>query len=191
MKNLFTLLIGLMLVNNIYGQILIRDYSDIETNGYVERNIHCFKDNLGDYSWIENIHFIKNEYLYVFAYEPLVRYAIDGYMTFMEGERNLYLYRKDIRNIDNPWIVSSDVIMTNYVRNLAMDFKDVLLTTKNFHGDADIIQNKDEYTITIGVYVFENGHLLSTGLQTFILIPAENGFYKIKKGSDSYKPIKL
>jgi hypothetical protein len=41
------------------------------------------------------------------------------------------------------------------------------------------------------VYVFENGHLLSTGLQTFILIPAENGFYKIKKGSDSYKPIKL
>ncbi len=191
MKNLFTLLIGLMLVNNIYGQILIRDYSDIETNGYVERNIHCFKDNLGDYSWIENIHFIKNEYLYVFAYEPLVRYAIDGYMTFMEGERNLYLYRKDIRNIDNPWIVSSDVIMTNYVRNLAMDFKDVLLTTKNFHGNADIIQNKDEYTITIGVYVFENGHLLSTGLQTFILIPAENGFYKIKKGSDSYKPIKL
>jgi len=191
MKNLFTLLIGLMLVNNIYGQILIRDYSDIETNGYVERNIHCFKDNLGDYSWIENIHFIKNEYLYVFAYEPLVRYAIDGYMTFMEGERNLYLYRKDIRNIDNPWIVSSDVIMTNYVRNLAMDFKDVLLTTKNFHGDADIIQNKDEYTITIGVYVFKNGHLLSTGLQTFILIPAENGFYKIKKGSDSYKPIKL
>jgi hypothetical protein len=112
-----------MLVNNIYGQILIRDYSDIETNGYVERNIHCFKDNLGDYSWIENIHFIKNEYLYVFAYEPLVRYAIDGYMTFMEGERNLYLYRKDIRNIDNPWIVSSDVIMTNYVRNFTMDFK--------------------------------------------------------------------
>lgn len=205
MKKLFALLTGLMIVTSVFGQQLIRTYSDIEkvpfaknndtlyNYGYVEYSVkNILDENSRDFSSIERVHFVVGDYLYVLAYEPLAQYASDHYETFNEGERKLYLYRKDISNINNPWIISSDVIMTNYVKNGSKDYKDVRLTTKNFpYADADIIQNKDEYTITIGVHVFKNKNRISTGLQTFTLTPAKNGFYTIKKGSETYKQIKL
>ncbi len=194
MKSLFSLLVTYIFFTNIFGQIPIRDFSNIEKNGYVERNIHIFKDNLGDFSWIQDLHFVKGNFLYVIAYEPLPDEAKDGYASFW-GKRKLFLYRKNMINIDNPWIVSSDTIMTNYYNdcNSGQDYREIRLTTKNFkYGDADVIQDGNDYDIVIGVHVFKCGYgLFSTGFYKFTLTPINEGFYGIKKGSITYTQKRL
>ncbi len=183
MKNIYYLFVGLFITTNTWGQPSIKSHSSIEKNGYVEFNLS--REDLKSYSWISDIHFFKDEYLYILAYEPLT----DNIVMQEKGFRRLFLYRKNLSNIKNPWIVSSDAILTNCI--YPMGYIDVILTFKNYNGrtvdGATITENNGEYTITVILYTYENLHVISSYYYTFTLTPVDSYFYKIKNNSEKYK----
>ena len=110
MRNFFGILVLVFFTTNVFGQKFIRDWSFVQStptgNNTIEDAIHR-RNIIGDnYDWIDYIHFVKNEKLFILSYEPKED-PMDG------GSRDIYLYSKDINDINSPWKKASQVIMTN------------------------------------------------------------------------------
>ena len=104
MKKLVFLVSILMLSVCAFGQPkYIQKISGIERtptgNNTWEDAMHRTNFPNGDYSWIQDVHFIKDGKIFLLAYEPKPSYPYTG-------ERKMYLYSKDTSNVNNSWKVA-------------------------------------------------------------------------------------
>jgi len=157
MKKLIGLLAVLFITTGVFGQKFIRDHSFIETtptgNNTIEDAIQSKDITNVNYNDIGYVHFVRNDKLYILAYEPDSEY-------YMGVDRDIYLYSKDLRNMDSPWEKASDIVLTsNWIdgRNYGeVDFWRSEKSRGSF-GKVDIDSNK--VYITVGFEIMTNGRL--------------------------------
>lgn len=162
-----------MLSINVFGQKYIRYPSDIErtptgNNTTMDDILRTNYPN-NDYSWISDIHFIKNGKLYLLAYEPKPD-------ALMGGDRNMYLYSIDTLNIrENSWKIASNVVMTNYISDNIKDYVDVNLRPTD--GSKIIIISDSSFKMVINIESSVDGRSFYTKREyTFILKEDERYF---------------
>lgn len=114
MKKLIGLFIIMLFSSNIFGQALT-EYSNIELDPVRTVEGMIQGDKSGNvFTWIDKIvaiHFLKGDILYLLTYEPLPK-GMRGCEIPDGFERNVYLYKKDISNVKNPWFITSDIVFT-------------------------------------------------------------------------------
>jgi len=147
MKNLFGILAILLLSTSVFGQAFIRNRSFVETsptgNNTIEDAINRDNFHYTNFDWISYIHFIKNGKLYLLSYEP-----VENYLN--PGCRDIYLYSKDLNNLNSPWEKASAAIMTNCYGTQCYDEVDFFLAEKSFGSKGNVEIKDDCIEITIG-----------------------------------------
>jgi hypothetical protein len=176
MKKLIGLFAILMLSMSVFGQKYIRNASSIERtqtgNNTIADAINRTNFDNGDYSWIQDVHFIKEGKLYLLAYEPKAD-------ALLGGERRIYLYSIDTLNIKkNSWKIASYVVMINYISADSKEYRDVDLHTKNFNGSYGNVSYEQDLSVKITFGVEMNDERPVAKTLTFI--SQGNGFYKVK-----------
>lgn len=164
------------------GNVLIKEkYTQIDL--YLD---HIYKT--GDWSKLDNIAYInlrEGNYVYILAYEPIYQNGVFNYkvnsfgVPNVKGGRKLYLYRKDVSNIDNPWVIASDLIFTAEMRDgvgestFAYANKAAMGVSQSFY--------KGNYIFTIHISEFRKGYTYSVGILFVILNRRDDGFYEVKQ----------
>lgn len=148
MKKLIGLFVILFIITNVFGQSFIRDHSFIEKTpkGLTTIEDALIWENLPDnnFDWINYIHFVKDGKLFLLSYEPVENLDIIGF------SRGIYLYSKDINNLNSPWKKASAVIMTNSYSSHSYSDVDFFLAKKSFGSVGNVEIKDDCIEITIG-----------------------------------------
>lgn len=181
MKRLVGLLMLLFITTGVFGQKFIRSHSFIEStptgNNTIEDWIRDDGDN-GDYKWIPYVHFINKGRLYLLSYEPKEDRLFGGY-------RDIYLYSKDINDINSPWEKASNAVMRNHWKSGDdHDEVDFFIYDKDKHNSSvGKVVVKNEYVeITIGWELWVGGRLLISEPITIKFKPIGNNMYSHSKG---------
>lgn len=174
MKKIIGILAIMFIAIGVFGQKSIRNYSFIEStptgNNTIEDAIQRWNVTDGDYDWINYVHFVQNERLYILAYEPdeNFEYGVD---------RDVYLYSKDIHDINSPWVKASNVVSTSNwlnIRNYS-EF-DFFLSEKSRGSKGKVDVQENCVIITVGYELMTNGSVSINEPMTFIFKPQGNNF---------------
>ena len=155
MKKIIGLLAVLMITTGVFGQKFIRSHSFTEYTGSafpntVEDWIRSGED-VGNYEWINYVHFIQNGKLYMLAYEPNEKYAHGV-------DRDIFLYSKDTSDVNSPWEIASECVMTsNWVNIYTYSEVDFFRSDKSRGSKGEVRIDGDKVYITIGLEVMTNG----------------------------------
>lgn len=107
MKKLIGLLTVLFLTINAFGQPNIGKLSYVERSRTKNNTVEDGMLNGVPCDTTTLVSFYLGKYFYLLAYEPNFPLG-----SSHPTERNVYLYRKDITDLDNRWIKASDVVVT-------------------------------------------------------------------------------
>lgn len=195
MKKLIGILAVLLMTTTVFGQKFIRNLSFIEgvdepfiefESGRlrtVEDHIRYSFTTITNYEWIDYIHFVQNDRLFLLSYEPKEDYLFGG-------DRDIYLYSRDITDINSPWEKASDVVMTNNWED-PKNYNDVdfFIYNENRHNNSvgEVVVEDDCVKITIGWEMFHDGSHLNA-VKTIIFIPDENNPNKFIGHNIKMKP---
>lgn len=187
MKKLIGIFAILLLGTAVFGQKFIRDYSFINAredflNGKfdaltVEENIR--KYHVGDdYDWINYVHFVVDDRLYLLSYE-----IVDN-INKMGLNRQIFLYSKDITDNTSPWEPASEAVLTCGFTD-SKQYTDVDFWWEDrSRGSAGTINVLDDCVeMTIGVYRKQAGSIVFDGKLkiTFTPSPISTNFYSYEK----------
>lgn len=160
MKKLIGLLVLLFITTGVFGQAFIRKSSFIEvTEGFINHKFPALTiaevildDNITeDFDWIRYIHFVKDGKLFILSYELKEDLEKIGF------SRGIYLYSKEIHNVNSPWKKASAVIMTNSFSENCYDEVDFFLAEKSRDSVGKVEFNDDgSIEITIGWILMDN-----------------------------------
>lgn len=180
MKRIIGLLIIILFSINVFGQSVITDISQIEATPKgmltVEDGLRSGNLSVGS---IRYVHFVKNGYLFMLAYEP----SDKTYSNYKTIYRNIYLYRKDMSNVNNPWVIASDVVMTNFITDYK-NYQEV-----DFSTGGRIMTDNNIVLITVTIYERKNNVWVdidgcpnySYQYITFKLVTNGDNFYTVIK----------
>ena len=177
MKKLIGLLVIMFVTTSVFGQKFIRSPSFIETtlteNSTIEDAIHKWNITDGNYDWVAYVHFVQNDRLFLLSYEPKEDRMSGGY-------RDIYLYSKDINDINSPWEKASDVVMTNHWgSDKDHNEVDFYVYDENKHNSSigKVVVEDDCVKITIGWELFINGRQMINEPITFTFVPVGDNVY--------------
>jgi len=189
MRTIIGFVLIILIVPKVYGQKNIRNLSNIERTRYqysgtVEDAIYtAFEANKNDsFKSIDYVHFIKNDKLFLLAYEPLKGETYSFY-----GKRSIFLYCRDVSNKNGKWELASDTVMTNYYyfESLASEnYRDIdfFVYDKNYHNTSigRVLVEPDCIKITVGVDEMKNGQMIKYGeAYTFVFKNKSYNFYTV------------
>ena len=147
MKKIIGIFAILLLGITVFGQAFLRSPSFIETT---EKGGYTIEDDIRNPDWVDferkykrYVHFIQNDILFLLSYEPKEDYT-------SLGSRGIYLYSKDINDINSPWIKASEIIMTNSFSSFCYDEVDFKLA-KDSRGSVGNVKINDDNTIEITI----------------------------------------
>lgn len=154
MKKIIGIFAILLIATGVFGQMNIRNHSFIERTSKglitIEDAIHRNNITDGNFDWIDYIHFVRDGKLFLLSYEPKENHKSNG-------SRDVYLYSKDINDINNPWERASRKIMTNSYSTHSFCDVDFFTYDKDYHNTSigKIVENDDgTVMITIGWELF-------------------------------------
>jgi len=148
MKKIIGVLVVLLFATGVFGQYNINRLSFVEYRSgrlaTIEDKIRHHNNINDDFEWIDYIHFIKDNKLYLFSYEPVgepVPYC----------SRNVYLYSRDITDINAPWKKASGSIINNCYSRTCFSDVDFFTYNKDRHFDSagKIVETDDGFELTI------------------------------------------
>ena len=179
MKKLIGILVVLFITTGVFGQKFIRDHSFIETtptgNNTIEDAINRTNIEFTNFNWIHYVHFVKDDKLFLLSYEPIEDLEVMGF------SRSIYLYSKDIHNVNSPWEKASDVVMTNYWgshnNHNEVDF---YIYDENKHNSSVgkvVVRDDGCVEMTISWELFQNGRQKMKDTMTVIFTPVGNNKY--------------
>jgi hypothetical protein len=188
MKKLIGLLVIAFITTGVFGQAFIQKYSFIEKSpmggNTIEDAIHLWHVTDGNYDWVDYVHFVKNDRLYLLSYEP--NEIFSGRKRIPSGSgRDIYLYSKDINNIDSPWEQASPVVMTNlWISTITYDEVDFFIYDEKQHNSSigSVVVKDDCVELTIGWEVMTNWAVIINKPVTFTFTPTGNNFYTVDGG---------
>ena len=167
MKKIIGLLTILFITTGVFGQQPIRDYSFIEATNYnstVEDGIQYIGNGLTEqkqngngcsvYDWIEYVHFIEGDKLFLLSYEPK-----ENPMSY--GSRSIYLYRKDINDVNSPWEKASGHIMMNSYNSYSYSYVDFYRSSKNKGCVGEVIKTEEGIEISVSWVLFSKKYKTS------------------------------
>ena len=171
MKKIIGMMVILFFTTGIFGQKFIRNLSFIEPKpNKIEMSVINQFLNFGE---IDYVHFVKNDRLFLLAFEPNERY--------MYGvDRDVYLYSKDIKNIDSPWEIASDVVARcNWIDLNNFSDIDFFTYNKDRHNTSmgKVVVVDSCVKITIEFDVITNGNVSISEPITYIFTPIGDNFY--------------
>jgi len=180
MKKLIGLFAVLLITTGVFGQKFIRSHSFIEStptgNNTIEDAIHRWNVTDGDYDWVAYVHFVQDDRLYLLSYEPNER-------RMFGVNRDIYLYSKDINDINSPWEKASDIVMTsNWINIQTYDEVDFFIYNEKKHNSSvgEVVVKDDCVELTIGYDVMTNGRVsINEAPITFTFKPVGNYFYTV------------
>jgi len=152
MKKIIGLFITIFIITTSFGQSMIKSqFSQIETtptgNNTIEDTFRedgfngiKWKDGYGFIDWFPYVHFVRGDWFFMLAYEPV--------KDFNYGSKELFLYKKNINNKYNPWIKASRKIMTNSCGEYCYDEVSLHLAKKSF-GNSGKVEINDKGNIEI------------------------------------------
>jgi len=177
MKNLIGILVLLFVTTGVFGQKFLRSTSEVERT---EETIQRWNVIDGNYDWIDCIHFIQNDRLYLLSYEPNEIFTSGKKIPTGAG-RDIYLYSKDINDINSPWEKASNIIMTNnWINGLNYNEVDFFIYNEKRHNSSvgSVIVEKNCIKIIIGFDSMSNGNILINEEPiTITFVPAGNNKY--------------
>jgi hypothetical protein len=175
MKKLIGIFAILLITTGVFGQRFIRKESEVER---IENEIQYWKTNWkgidGNYDWIQSVHFIRNNMLYMLSYEPMPR---EKYI--MGAERDIYLYGKDLTDINSPWVKTSEIIPLRGLWLNPDNYSEVdfFRAEKSNGSEGNVVQENNCVKITIGYILMTNGTVHTEPI-TFKL-KSVNNIYKV------------
>ena len=178
-KVIFILTIALI-CSSVLGQKFIRDYSFVErtptANNTIEDAINGENLRHTSYDWINYVHFVVDDRLYLLSYEP-----VDD-INQMDLNRQIYLYSKDISDNTNPWEPASEAVLTCGFMDLN-NYTDVdFYREDRSRGSVGKINAVgDVREIIISEYRKQNGSIVSDKKLKIVFTPISTNFYSIEK----------
>ena len=178
-KAIFILTIALI-GSSVLGQKFIRDYSFVErtptANNTVEDAINRKNLQSTSYDWINYVHFVVDDRLYLLSYEP-----VDN-INKMGLDRQIYLYSKDINDNTSPWKEASEAVLTCGFMDLK-NYTDVDFyredRTEGVFGKINAVGDVRE--IIISEYRKQNGSIVSDKKLKIVFTPISTNFYSVEK----------
>ena len=180
MKKLIGIFTILLIATGVFGQKFVRDHSFVERtptgNNTIEDAINTSNTRITDFDWVNYVHFMVGDRLFLLAYEPVPRRTMSG-LT-----RNIYLYSKDITDVTSLWEQSPDTVFTGRFddsdNHIDVDFF-LSSRSRGSLGTVNVLGNNVE--MTIGVERMEKGSLVYNEPITFTFIPISTNFYSVRK----------
>lgn len=172
----------LFITTTFFGQAFLRSYSFVEAtptgNNTIEDAIHLWNVSADDdFKWIPYVHFVKNDRLFLLSYEPNGRRG-DGL------NRDIYLYCKDINDINSSWDKASDVVMTSiWIDHNNYNEIDFYAYDKDQHNTSigKVVEENDCFIITVKFESMVNGRVLINEPITIIFKPIGDNLYSHSK----------
>jgi hypothetical protein len=181
MKKIIGFIVIMFISTGVFGQKFIRSESEFERT---ENAIHIWNVTDGDYDWVDCVHFIKNDRLYLLSYEPDEEFESTIVLDAGRG-RDIYLYSKDINDINSPWIKASDVVTRSIWLNITNYSEvDFFRSEKSRGSKGNVVVDGENIKITIGYELMTNGSVHAEPI-TFTFTPIKDGFYFVSNGERS------
>ena len=177
MKKIIGILAILFITTGVFGQKFIRDHSFIEAtptgNNTIEDAINRTNIKFTNFDWIHYVHFVEGDRLFLLSYEP-----VEDIMN--PEHRCIYLYSKDINNVNSPWEKASDAIMTNHWQSHNNHNEvDFFIYNEKKHNSSvgKVVVKEDCVEMTISWELFQNGRQTMKDTMTVIFTPVGNNQY--------------
>ena len=180
MKKLIGIFAILLIGTAVFGQKFIRDHSFVERtptgNNTVEDAINRKNLQYTNYDWINYVHFVVDDRLYLLSYEPVDNKNKTGL------NRQVYLYSKDINDNASPWVEASEAVLSCGFMDLK-NYTDVdFYRADRSRGSVGTINAVgDVREIIIGEYRKQNGSITSDEKLKLVFTPISTNFYSVKK----------
>ena len=180
MKKLIGIFAILLIGTAVFGQKFIRDHSFVErsstANITIEDAINRDGIKYDNFDWINYVHFVVDDRLYLLSYEP-----VDNFNK-MGLNRQIYLYSKDINDNTSPWEPASEAVLTCGIMDMK-NYTDVdFYREDRSRGSVGTINAVgDVREIIIGEYRKQNGSITSDKKLKLVFTPISTNFYSVKK----------